>query len=125
DDFKSVYSIFISRIDVYTKQQVADLSPAAQGQVGIVNAKRLWRDNNAFWSDKRLRLKQEFIFASTGTKDPSDPADKYVSALAGSDIQTNPPATNAAVQEMTGKTFTRTVDQLPPQEVLDEIDRQV
>ena len=124
-DFKSVYSIFISRIDVYTRQHVPDLSPAAQGQVGIVNAKRLWRDNNDFWRDKGLRLKQEFIFASTGTKDPSDPADKYVAALAGSDIQTNPPATNAAVQEMAGKTFTRTVDQLPPQAVLDEIDHKV
>ena len=123
--FKSVYSIFISRIDVYTKQHRTDLSPAAQGQVGIVNAKRLWRDNNDFWQDKGLPLQQEFIFASTGTKDPSDPADKYVSALAGSDIQTNPPATNAAIQEMKGKTFTRTVDQLPSQDVLDEIDRKV
>ena len=35
-----------------------------------------------------------------GTKKPGDPADKYVSALAGSDIQTNPPATNAAIQEL-------------------------
>ncbi|HUG89762.1 MAG TPA: transaldolase family protein [Planctomycetaceae bacterium] len=125
DGFKSVYSIFISRIDVYTKQHVPDLSPAAQGQVGIVNAQRLWRDNLEFWQDKRLPLKQEFIFASTGTKDPSDPPDKYVAALAGSDIQTNPPQTNAAIQKLTGKTFTRTVDQLPPPAVLDEIDAKV
>jgi transaldolase len=125
DGFKSVYSIFISRIDVYTKKHVPDLSPAAQGQVGIVNAKRLWRDNLGFWNDKRLPLKQEFIFASTGTKDPADPPDKYVSALAGSDIQTNPPQTNTAIQQMRGKTFTRTVDQLPPREILDEIDSQV
>jgi transaldolase len=125
DTFKSVYSIFISRIDVYTKQHVADLSPAAQGQVGIVNVKRLWRDNREFWRDKDLPLRQEIVFASTGTKDPSEPPDKYVSALAGSDIQTNPPATNDAVRKMTGKTFTRTVDQFPPQDVLDEIDRKV
>jgi transaldolase len=125
DAFKSVYSIFISRIDVYTKKHVPELSPAAQGQVGIVNAKRLWKRNQAFWADKRLPLKQEIIFASTGTKDPSDPADKYVAALAGSDIQTNPPATNDAIQKMEGKVFTRTVDQFPPKVVLDEIDAKV
>ncbi|MCC7423175.1 MAG: transaldolase [Planctomycetaceae bacterium] len=125
DHFKSVYSIFISRIDVYTKQHVATLTPAAQGLVGIVNAKRLWQDNNQFWQDKGLRLKQEFIFASTGTKDPSDSPDKYVAALAGSDIQTNPPATNDAIQKMPGKTFSRTVDQLPAKNVLDEIDQKV
>ncbi len=125
DQFKSVYSIFISRIDVYTKKQIAQLSPAAQGQVGIVNVKRIWRDNQGYWTDKHLPLKQEIVFASTGTKDPSEPADKYVSALAGSDIQTNPPATNEAIQAMTGKRFTRSIDQMPPQEALDEIDREV
>lgn len=125
EGFKSVYSIFISRIDVYTRKYVPQLSPAAQGQVGIVNAKRLWRENEEFWADKRLPLKQEFIFASTGTKDPSDAPDKYVSALAGADIQTNPPATNEAVQKMTGKAFIRTVDQFPPADVLAEIDAKV
>jgi transaldolase len=125
DSFKSVYSIFISRIDVYTKSHVPQLSPAAQGQVGIVNVKRLWQENQSFWKSKSLKLKQEIVFASTGTKDPKEPPDKYVSALAGSDIQTNPPATNAAIQKMAGKHFTRTVDKLPPAEVLAEIDREV
>ncbi|MFQ5734517.1 MAG: transaldolase family protein [Planctomycetaceae bacterium] len=125
DGFKSVYSIFISRIDVYTRKHVPELSEAAQGQVGIVNAKRLWKVNAEFWADKHLPLKQEIIFASTGTKDPADPPDKYVSALAGSDIQTNPPATNAAIQQMAGKSFERTVDRFPPQTVLDEIDARV
>jgi transaldolase len=124
-NFKSVYSIFISRIDVYTKKHVPDLIPAAQGEVGIVNAKRLWQENGRFWKDKNLPLKQEFIFASTGTKDPSDPPEKYVGALAGSDIQTNPPATNAAIQKLLGKTFTRTVDKFPPAEVLADIDAKV
>ena len=123
--FKSVYSIFISRIDVYTQKKVTELTDAAQGKVGIVNAKRLWQENAAFWSDKNLPLKQEIIFASTGTKNPDDPPDKYVSALAGSDIQTNPPPTNAAVQQMAGRTFERTVDTFPPQDVLDEIDARV
>ena len=41
------------------------------------------------------------------------------------DIQTNPPATNEAIQKIEGLTFERTVDQMPPQEVLDEIDAKV
>ena len=122
---KSVYSIFISRIDVYTEKHVPELSAGAQGQVGIVNAKRIWKENTQFWADKGLPLAQEIIFASTGVKKPEDPADKYVSALAGSDIQTNPPGTNAAIQEMEGKTFTRQVDLMPGEEVLDDIDQKV
>ena len=42
EPFKSVYSIFVSRVDIYTAQQVPQLSTAAQGQVGIVNAKQMW-----------------------------------------------------------------------------------
>jgi len=122
--FKSVYSIFVSRVDVYTEQHVPQLSAAAQGLVGIVNAKRIWHMNRDFWADKRLPLHQEMIFASTGTKKPTDKPTKYVEAFAGSDIETNPPATNDAV-EASGLTFTRQVDQMPPAEVLDEIDRLV
>jgi len=120
DAFKSVYSIFVSRVDVYTEKHVPELSAAAQGEVGIVGAKLIWRENREFWSKRATPLRQEMIFASTGTKKPEDPPWKYVAALAGSDIQTNPPATNAAV-EKSGMTFTRQVDQLPPREVLDEI----
>ncbi len=80
--------------------------------------------NQKFWADKKLPLKQEMIFASTGTKKPEDPPTKYVAAFAGSDIETNPPQTNEAVQK-SGLTFTRKIDQLPPQEVLDEIEQKV
>ncbi|HEY8505174.1 MAG TPA: transaldolase family protein [Gemmataceae bacterium] len=124
DRVKTVYSIFVSRIDVYTAKHVPDLSPAAQGMVGIVNAKRIWRLNQEYWRDKGLPLRQQIVFASTGTKKPEDPPWKYVEAFAGSDIETNPPATNRAVQE-SGRTFTRKVDQMPPEEVLQEIDRKV
>jgi transaldolase len=124
DAFKSVYSIFVSRLDVYTEKHVPQLSPASQGQVGIVNAKRIWRLNQQFWADKQVPLKQEMIFASTGTKKPGDPPWKYVEAFAGSDIMTNPPATNDAVQQ-SGRTFTRRVHEMPPAEVLAEIDRLV
>lgn len=121
---KTVYSIFVSRLDVYTEKAVPDLTPAAQGQVGIVNAKRIWKLNQQFWADKGLALQQEMIFASTGTKKKEDAPWKYVGAFAGSDIETNPPATNKAVQE-SGQTFTRQVDQLPPADVLADIDAKV
>jgi len=121
---KTVYSIFVSRLDVYTEKAVPDLSPAAQGQVGIVNAKRIWKLNQQFWADKGLKLKQEMIFASTGTKKKEDAPWKYVEAFAGSDIETNPPATNKAVQD-SGRTISRHVDELPPADVLAEIDNKV
>jgi transaldolase len=124
EHFKSVYSIFVSRVDVYTEKHVPELSAAAQGQVGIVGAKQIWQENQKFWADKKTPLQQEMIFASTGTKKPEDPPWKYVAALAGSDIQTNPPATNEAV-EKSGQTFGRMVDQLPPSEVLADIDAKV
>jgi transaldolase len=92
--------------------------------VGIVNVKRLWALNQQFWADKKLALKQEIIFASTGTKKASDPADKYVAALAGSDIQTNPPATNDAVEKL-NHDYTKQVDKLPSKDILDEIDKKV
>ena len=125
EQLKSVYSIFVSRVDVYTLKHAPDLSRQAQGQVGIVNAQRIFLKNREFWRDKGLPLRQEMIFASTGTKDPADPVDKYVAALAGADIQTNPPATNAAIQQLSGRAFSPRVDQLPAQNVLDEIDRLV
>ena len=86
--------------------------------------KRIWQANQEFWKSHPTPLEQEIIFASTGVKDPSDPAWKYVAALAGSDIQTNPPETNDAVAK-SGQKFTRQVDQLPPVAVLSELDSQV
>ena len=122
--FKSVYSIFISRIDVYTLKHCPDLSEDLQGRVGTINAKQVWRDNTDFWADKNTPLQQEIIFASTGVKTEGDPADLYVAALAGSDIQTNPPETNAAVQEL-GKTYSKTVDEMPPQELVEEMQSKI
>ncbi len=121
DQFKSVYSIFVSRIDQYTLEQHKDLSSAAQGQYGILNAKRIWQANQAFWAKNKTPLEQEIIFASTGTKNPADPAWKYVSALAGSDIQTNPPETNQAVAS-SQQSFARQVDQMISAEVQQELD---
>jgi transaldolase len=122
--FKSVYSIFVSRVDVYTEKNVPDLQKPAQGMVGIVNAKQMWRMNAEFWRDTGVKLQQEIIFASTGKKLPWQAEDYYVENLAGSDIQTNPPATNDLI-DRTDKQYRRTVDQMPPKEVTDEIARKV
>ena len=124
DNFKSVYSIFISRIDQYTEKYCPELSNAAQGQFGILTAKRLFAVNEKFWKQHPTPLSQEIIFASTGTKNPKDPPWKYVEALAGAGIQTNPPATNDAVAS-SGRTFTSRVRELPPQHICDELDAKV
>jgi transaldolase len=123
-DFKSVYSIFVSRVDVYTDEHVKDLSPGAQGMVGIVNAKRIWQENQEFWKDKGLRLNQEIVFASTGVKKEGEPPDKYVETFAGGYIQTNPSATNEAVQK-SPKFFTRKIDWMPVPSIFSEIDSKV
>lgn len=120
DAFKSVYSIFVSRVDQYTLKHCPSLSGEAQGLVGIVNAQQIWQANRDFWQKNPTPLEQEIIFASTGTKDPNDPPTKYVEALAGSDIQTNPPATNQQVFD-SGITFERKVDQLPASSIVQEI----
>lgn len=121
--FKSVFSIFVSRLDVYTDEQLPTLG-AAQGWVGIVNAKRIWKLNRDFWASKKFPLQQEMIFASTGTKKPQDPKWKYVAAFAGSDIETNPPETNEAVAS-SQQTFSSQIESLPPSDILQTIDRVV
>ena len=120
DKFKSVYSIFVSRIDVYTLSKYPTLSTDAQGLAGIVNAKLLWKDNHSFWRSHQTRLHQEIIFASTGTKNPSDKPWKYVEALAGSDIQTNPPSTNAAVASSNVQ-FSSKIAQMPTDSITNEL----
>ena len=124
DTFKSAYSVFVSRVDAYTSKHVSELSEEAQGQVGIVNAKRIWQANQDFWQLNSTPLQQEIIFASTGTKNPSDSPGKYVMAFAGSDIETNPPATNDAVQA-SGQLATPQISSLPNDRVLTEIDAKV
>lgn len=124
DTLKSVYSIFISRVDVYTSKHATDLSAAAQGQVGLVNAKQIWQANQRFWQDKPVQRQQEIVFASTGAKLEGQPADFYIEQLVGSDIQTNPPQTNDAVEQL-GKTYERTLDQLPAKEIVEEIEAKI
>jgi len=122
--FKSVFSIFVSRLDVYAENAVPSLSASARGMVGIVNAKETWRENREFWQIHQTPLRQEMIFASTGTKKPEDAPWKYVEAFAGSDIETNPPATNDAV-ERSGRTIHAAIEQMPPPALVNEIHARV
>lgn len=122
EGFKSVYSVFVSRVDAYADKSLPDLPEEAKRLLGLVNAKRMWQSNEAFWRDKKLPLRQEMIFASTGAKLKWQAPDYYVRALAGSDIQTNPPETNEAIATAGGPPFERTVDRLPDKAVLEAID---
>ena len=124
DTFKSVYSIFISRVDVYTQKNLPDLSENLQGKVGVLNAKQIGIANQAFWADKNLPLKQEMIFASTGKKLDWQQEDYYIAELAGSDILTNPPATNAAIAEL-AKTYTANSRSLPALALIQEFEQKV
>ena len=124
NDFKSAYSVFVSRVDAYTSKHVSELSNDAQGQVGIVNAKRIWQSNQTFWEGNATPLQQEIIFASTGTKNPEDAPWKYVEAFAGSDIETNPPKTNDVTQE-SGRVITSQIRDMPEETVLADIDQHV
>ncbi|MCA9040680.1 MAG: transaldolase [Planctomycetaceae bacterium] len=123
--FKSVYSVFVSRVDVYTQKHLPDLSDNLQGQVAMANAQLIWDQNRKFWEDKNLKLQQEMIFASTGVKDPKDPPDKFNSGLAGSDIQTVPPESIQDITEMEGKTFEPLLYNLPDQTFIDQLHAEV
>ena len=122
--FKSVYSIFVSRVDVYTEQHVPQLSPAAQGMVGIVGAKRIWAENQTILARQKAAARSGDRLCQHGHEEARGSTWKYAAAFAGSDIETNPPATNDAI-EKSGRTFQRQIDKLPPAEVLAEIDRKV
>lgn len=122
--FKSVYSIFVSRLDVYADKHLSLLPAEVRGQLGILNAKRIWRMNQEYWRERPTPLRQEIVFASTGTKRPGEVAWKYLEAFAGGDILTNPPTTHAQTQA-SNVTFTRQIERLPPSDIVEALDRHV
>jgi transaldolase len=97
DLFKSVYSIFISRVDVYTEKYVPELSPAAQGLVGLVNVKHIWRANQKFWGEHRTPLKQRSCLRH-GDEEADRSAVEVRRAL-WERYPDEPPATNEAVEK--------------------------
>lgn len=123
-EFKSVYSIFVSRVDVYASSHLKELSEKAKGLVGIYNAKKAYDNNKNFWKDKNTSLDQEMVFASTGVKNPEDKPWKYVEAFCGSDIQTNPPETNLDVAK-SGITFSSHIEEKLPTDITKEIESKI
>jgi len=94
----SVASVFVSRWD----RSVADKAPKELvNRLGIAIMQRTYRAHCELVAGQRWRgleakgaRKQRMLWASTGTKDPSAPADMYVSALAAPDtIDTMPEKT--------------------------------
>ena len=121
-DFKSVYSVFVSRVEQYAKVHLPYMSDEATSRLPIANAKQIWLMNQDYWGTHPQRLDQEIVFASTGTKNPADRKWKYVAALAGSDIQTIPPDTLAAIEEAS-PSFRRGIDEPEDDEIIEEIKR--
>jgi transaldolase len=100
----SVASVFVSRWD----RSVADKAPKELvNRLGIAIMQRTYRAHCELIASKRWRdleakgaHKQRMLWASTGTKDPSAPADLYVSALAAPDtVDTMPEKTLLAFAE--------------------------
>jgi transaldolase len=100
----SVASLFVSRWD----RSVADKVPKELvNRLGIAIMQRTYRAHCELIASKRWRdleakgaRKQRMLWASTGTKDPSAPADLYVSSLAAPDtIDTMPDKTLLAFAE--------------------------
>jgi transaldolase len=100
----SVASVFVSRWD----RAVADKVPKELvNHLGIAIMQRTYRAHCELLASKRWRdleakgaRKQRMLWASTGTKDPSAPADLYVSALAAPDtVDTMPEKTLLAFAE--------------------------
>ena len=83
---RSVASLFVSRWDPITAQQLPD---DLRGGIGLAVGRQAYLDCVAFFSSERWQRllaagarPQRLLFASTGTKDPSDPPTKYVLGLA-------------------------------------------
>ena len=126
DAFKSVYSIFVSRVDVYTEKHVPELSPAAQGQVGIVNAKRIWQANQKFWAEAAHAARSRR--SSSPAPAPRSPRTRLGNTSrhwpAATSKRIPPPPTKPS--QKSGRTFHRAPStRCRPQAVLDEIDAKV
>jgi transaldolase len=100
----SVASLFVSRWDVAIAGEVPGELENRLGSAAAIEGYVAYRE--LLNSDRWLRLANEgarpqrFLFASTGTKDPSLPKTKYVQELAASlSINTMPPETLLALGE--------------------------
>ena len=102
----------------------ADFEPRGSGDGRACERKAALEAQSGVLEGQGLAAAAGDYFRFDGNKKPTDPPDKYVEALAGSDIQTNPPATNVAVEKL-NKQYTRKVDQMPADAPVAEIDAKV
>jgi transaldolase len=108
DHLSSAASFFVSRVDTAVDALLADRGrDDLAGRAGVANARVAYeRFTGLFAGDRFTGLRaagarpQRLLWASTGTKDPRYPDDKYVAELAGPDVViTMPPATLAAFRD--------------------------
>ncbi|GGH57226.1 transaldolase [Rothia aerolata] len=131
----SVASFFISRVDSEVDAQLEKIgteeAKALKSKAGLANARLAYQVfEEEFSSERWERLAaaganvQRPLWASTGTKDPSLPADLYVSGLvAENTVNTVPEKTlNAFAEsgEVTGDTVTGTYDE--SEKILNDIE---
>ena len=110
------------------------LHEAARAAVVAAGAGSRWGSSTSSGSGRRIRRTGETRSCRSSRKSSlpaparktrKSPPTSTSPRLAGSDIQTNPPATNAAIQEMKEKVVHAHGRSMPPADVLAEIDREV
>ncbi len=92
---KSVYSVFVSRLDLHAPS--LPISPAARRLFAAALARRIWAESRGYWAERTTPLAQEVVFASTGVKRACDAPWRHVEELSGGDILTLPPETLEAI----------------------------
>jgi len=129
DGVASVASFFLSRIDVAIDPRLDELAAAGgaradaarhlRGRAAIASAKLAWPRFQAAFSGPRFdRLAaagahpQWLLWASTGTKDPSYPATKYVEPLIGAPTVTTLPRDTMDAYRDQGDPAARLTDDL-------------
>jgi transaldolase len=127
-DIPSVASLFISRWDVAIADEAPDELKNRLGSAVAIDGYVAYRE--LLQTDRWLRLQNEgarpqrFLFASTGTKDPSLPKTKYVQELAAPlSINTMPADTLLALSEEDSIGELLTVDGGDNAELLAEFER--
>ena len=109
---------------MYTEKARAGPVAAAQGQVGIVNAKRIWQLNQEFWADKELPLQAGDDLRQHRHEEAGRPA---VEVRRGVRRQRHrdQPAGHQRGRAGERPDVHPAGRQLPPADVLDEIDQKV
>src|SRR5206468_2215508 len=103
----SVASLFLSRIDVLLDPRLEQVAPDLRGRVAIASARAAYAIYQHMFGGERFAAlasrgarPQRLLWASTGTKDPSESDVKYLEALIGPEtINTVPTSTLDAYRD--------------------------